>query len=79
MDALCICPSIMVLSYFPTAYYNHRLMGFCIKHCGMAPCNPVVDDSLCILLNFEAGIEISHGPLTARNPLWIQNRDPLYR
>ena len=49
----------------------------CIKHYGMAPCNPVVDDYLCVLMNFWAGIESSHCPLTAHIPSWIQNQAPL--
>ena len=67
----------MALDNFPAISTNHGLMGPFIKHCGMAPCNSVVDDSLCVLMTFWAGIEILHVSLTAHGPLWLQNQAPL--
>ena len=67
----------MALDNFPAISTNHGLMGPFIKHCGMAPCNSVVDDSLCVLVTFWAGIEILHVSLTAHGPLWLNNRLPL--
>ena len=75
--ALCVYPIMMALDNLPSILTYHRFLGPCIKHCGVAPSNPVVDNSLCILMIFWAGIEILHIPLTAHVPSWLHNRAPL--
>ena len=67
----------MALDNIPAILTNRGFLGACIKHCGMAPCNPVVDYSLCMIMTFGAGIEGLHSPLTAHGPLWLQNWAPL--
>ena len=68
IDALFVYLRIMVLNNLPTSYKDHILLGSGIKHCGMAPCGPTVDNSLCILLNLWAVIENFHICITALKP-----------
>ena len=68
----------MAFDYLPAISSNNRLLVPCIKHCGMVTCNPVVDDSLCMLMNFWAVIYGFLNSLTAYEPPWIQNLEPLY-
>ena len=67
----------MALGNFLAISTNHGLLGPCIKHFGMATFNPVVDNSLCVIINFWAGIKIFHSSLTSHVTLWLQKQAPL--
>ena len=72
-----IYPDIIALNNLPDSHDDYGLLGSGIKHGGMVLSGPVMDNSLCMLLNFRAFIKISHISFTARDLLWLQILAPL--